>query len=80
LDEPLAALDARARRSIRGFLVRYFAERKGAALVVSHDAKDVRELGAQVHVIEAGRIVQSGPPAELAARPATEFVAAFFDV
>ncbi|MGD8872516.1 MAG: ATP-binding cassette domain-containing protein, partial [Gemmatimonadota bacterium] len=42
LDEPLAALDARARRSIRGFLVRYFAERKGAALVVSHDAKDVR--------------------------------------
>lgn len=80
LDEPLAALDARARRAIRGFLARYFAERKGAALVVSHDARDVRELGVDVHVIEEGRIVQSGSPEALAARPATEFVAAFFDV
>lgn len=80
LDEPLAALDARARRAIRGFLAQYFAERKGAALVVSHDARDVRELGVDVHVIEEGRIVQSGPPEALAARPATDFVAAFFDV
>jgi molybdate transport system ATP-binding protein len=65
---------------MRGFLGRYFAERRGAALVVSHDARDVRELGAEVHVIEDGRIVQSGRPDELAARPATDFVAAFFDV
>lgn len=80
LDEPLAALDARARRAIRGFLARYFSERRGAALVVSHDARDVRELGVDVHVIEEGRIVQSGAPEELAARPASDFVAAFFDV
>ena len=80
LDEPLAALDARARRSIRGFLARYLAEREGASLVVSHEAKDVRELGGHVYVIEAGRIVQEGRPEELAASPATEFVAAFFDV
>jgi ABC-type sulfate/molybdate transport systems ATPase subunit len=80
LDEPLAALDARARRAIRGFLARYFAERGGAALVVSHDARDVQELGVEVHVMEEGRIVQSGSPDQLTARPATEFVAAFFDV
>jgi len=80
LDEPLAALDARARRAIRGFLVRYLAEEAGAALVVSHDAKDVRALGARVHVMEEGRIVQSGRPDDLAADPATDFVAAFFDV
>jgi len=80
LDEPLAALDARGRRAIRAFLGRYFAERTRPALVVSHDARDVRELGAEVYVIEAGRIVQSGRPDELAGRPATEFVAAFFDV
>jgi len=80
LDEPLAALDARARRVIRSFLVRYLTERTGAALVVSHEAKDVRELRAKVYVIEKGRIVQEGSPEELQADPATEFVEAFFDV
>jgi len=80
LDEPLAALDARARGAIREFLGHHLSRRKGAALVVSHDARDVRELGAEVHVMEDGRIVQSGRPDELAAAPATEFVAAFFDV
>ena len=79
LDEPLAALDARARRSIRSYLVEHLARSPGPALVVSHDARDVRELGADVFVIEAGRIVQHGPTEELAARPATEFVAAFFE-
>lgn len=79
LDEPLAALDARARRSIRSYLVEHLAGRRGPALVVSHDARDVRELRADVFVIEAGRIVQRGSADELAARPATEFVAAFFE-
>jgi ABC-type sulfate/molybdate transport systems ATPase subunit len=79
LDEPLAALDARARKAIRGFLARHLAERAGAALVVSHEAKDVRALGATVHVMEDGRIVQSGTAEELTAAPATDFVAAFFE-
>ena len=79
LDEPLAALDARARRVIRSFLVEYLAERTGSALVVSHEAKDVLELGAKVYVIEEGRIVQEGSAEELQNDPATDFVEAFFD-
>ena len=79
LDEPLAALDARARRSIRSYLVEHLAERRGPALVVSHDARDVRSLGAQVLAIEDGRIVQRGSAEQLSAAPATEFVAAFFE-
>ena len=79
LDEPLAALDARARRNIRSYLVEHLAERRGPALVVSHDARDVRALGAHVLAIEEGRIVQRGSAEELAAVPATEFVAAFFE-
>jgi ABC-type sulfate/molybdate transport systems ATPase subunit len=79
LDEPLAALDARARRSIRSYLAEHLAERRGPALVVSHDARDVHAIGAAVHVIEEGRIVQRGTAEELAAAPATDFVAAFFE-
>jgi molybdate transport system ATP-binding protein len=79
LDEPLAALDAPSRRSIRAYLVEHLAARRGPALVVSHEARDVRALGGLVHVIEGGRIVQSGTAAELAKAPATEFVAAFFE-
>ncbi|MEX2048722.1 MAG: ABC transporter ATP-binding protein [Gemmatimonadota bacterium] len=79
LDEPLAALDARARRQIRGYLVEHLSARSGPALVVSHDPRDVAELGVTVHVLEEGRIVQSGTPDALAARPATEFVEAFFE-
>jgi ABC-type sulfate/molybdate transport systems ATPase subunit len=79
LDEPLAALDAPSRRAIRAYLARHLGERRGPALVVSHEARDVQALGATVHVIEAGRIVQSGTAEALARAPATEFVAAFFE-
>jgi ABC-type sulfate/molybdate transport systems ATPase subunit len=79
LDEPLAALDALGRRSIRAYLVEHLAERRGPALVVSHDLRDVRALGGEVCAIEEGRIVQRGTVDELAASPATEFVAAFFE-
>lgn len=78
LDEPLAALDVTARRAVR----RYLAERLGArsqpAIVATHDPRDVAALVARAWVLEGGRVTQEGAPAELAAAPATEFVAEFF--
>jgi len=79
LDEPLAALDAPSRRQIRAYLAEHLTERRGPALVVSHEARDVHALGAFVYAIERGRVVQSGTPGALASAPATEFVAAFFE-
>lgn len=79
LDEPLAALDALARRAVRDYLAEHLSERRRPALVVSHDLRDVRALGGPVCVIEKGHIVQRGLPGELAAHPATEFVEAFFE-
>ena len=79
LDEPLAALDAGARPEARRFLALHLAACGAASLIVTHDARDVRGLGATlVHALEAGAIVQSGSPEELAASPATAFVAEFF--
>ncbi len=78
LDEPLAALDAAARRKLRTYLADTLATRQIPAIVVTHDARDVLALDATVYVLEDGSIVQHGTAAELTDQPATEFVAEFF--
>ena len=75
LDEPLAALDARTRLEVRSELRQHLREFGGPSLVVTHDALDALVLGDRILVLEGGRTVQSGPPAEVAQRPATEYVA-----
>jgi molybdate transport system ATP-binding protein len=80
LDEPLAALDAAARRSVRRYLADHLAKHATPAIVVSHDERDVRAMGGGVVALEAGRVVQRGSAEDLRAHPATEFVAAFFEV
>ena len=79
LDEPLAALDAAAKKSIRSYLTTHLQERNGPSIVVSHDARDVMSLGAEVCVIEHGQIVQRGSADTLRANPKTEFIEAFFE-
>ena len=79
LDEPLAALDAPARRSLRAYLARHLREAGSPSIVITHDVRDVRALGAEVCVLEGGRVVQRGSAEALAARPETPFVAEFFD-
>ncbi len=75
LDEPLAALDARTKLEVRADLRHHLSEYRGAAVVVSHDPIDAMALADEVAVIEHGRVVQSGPPGEVARRPRTDYVA-----
>ena len=75
LDEPMAALDARTRIEVRGELRRHLAGYDGPSLLVTHDPVDALVLADRVLVLEAGRAVQLGTPAEVARRPATEYVA-----
>ena len=77
LDEPLAALDATARRSLRGFLTARIRNMGRPSLIVTHDVRDVVALGAHVCVLEGGRIVQRGDIDALRKGPATDFVAEF---
>jgi molybdate transport system ATP-binding protein len=74
LDEPYAALDARARRQLRRFLWEQLEALRLPALVVSHDPADAA-AGQRIAVMEQGRIVQQGTLAELRAAPATPFIA-----
>jgi len=77
LDEPLAALDATARRAVRTFLAGRLRALGRPSIVVTHDVRDVAALGARVCVLEQGCIVQRGDLAALRAAPATDFVAEF---
>ncbi|MEO3785318.1 ABC transporter ATP-binding protein [Actinocorallia sp. B10E7] len=75
LDEPLAALDARTRLEVRSGLRRHLADFPGTAVLVTHDPLDAMVLCDRLIVIEDGRIVQEGAPAEVARRPRTDYVA-----
>lgn len=80
LDEPLAALDIETRESVRVELDARLAEFAGCVLLVTHDPLDAMLLADRVIVLEAGRIVQDGTPAQLARRPATAYVAALMGI
>ena len=75
LDEPLSALDATARVDTRRELRRRLEAHKGVRVVVTHDPVDAMTLGDRVIVLEAGRVVQAGPLAELRERPRSRYVA-----
>ncbi|MFB4297350.1 ABC transporter ATP-binding protein [Actinomadura sp. NTSP31] len=75
LDEPLAALDAHTKLEIRAALRRHLAGFAGAAVLVTHDPLDAMVLADRIVVVEGGRLVQEGAPAEVARRPRTDYVA-----
>lgn len=75
LDEPLAAMDAGARAELRRELGRHLAAFEGTCLVVTHDPIEAMTLADRLVVMDAGRVVQSGPPADVAARPRSPYVA-----
>jgi ABC-type sulfate/molybdate transport systems ATPase subunit len=76
-DEPLSALDARTRAGARRELAAIVREAGVPVLLVTHDFAEAALLAEEVAVIDAGRIVQRGTPAALAAAPASAFVADF---
>jgi molybdate transport system ATP-binding protein len=75
LDEPLAALDARTRLTVRAELRRHLAGFPGSTVLVTHDPVDAMALADRVLVVEEGRVVQAGTPGEVSRHPRTDYVA-----
>jgi molybdate transport system ATP-binding protein len=75
LDEPLSALDTRTRGRAARELAGALRSAGVPALLVTHDFGEAALLGDRVAVIDEGRIVQEGSARELAAAPASAFVA-----
>jgi putative spermidine/putrescine transport system ATP-binding protein len=77
LDEPLSALDAAIRDSLRVELRRLQRQLGVTVIYVTHDQAEAMALSDTIVVMENGRISQSGPPRELYDRPRTTFTANF---
>jgi molybdate transport system ATP-binding protein len=75
LDEPLAALDASARGEVRRDLKRHLASFAGIRIVITHDPLEAVALADRLVILEGGRIVQTGTPAEVTRRPRSRYVA-----
>jgi molybdate transport system ATP-binding protein len=75
LDEPLSALDAGTRLDVQAELKRHLADFTGPCLLVTHDPLEALVLADQLVVLEGGRVVQEGSPAQVARQPATDYVA-----
>ena len=75
LDEPLSAQDPLVRSELRVVLQRVLRENDGVALIVTHDPVDALTFADSLLVLESGVVTQTGTPAELTARPKSEFVA-----
>ena len=77
LDEPLSALDAKVRVQLREEIRRVQLDVGTTTLFVTHDQEEALAVADRVGVMNAGRLDQIAPPAELYARPSTRFVAEF---
>lgn len=76
LDEPTASLDATAAMSLRTALRDHLRNARTVTILVTHTALDALVLADRLVVMDAGAIVQAGTPAEVAAHPRTQHVAA----
>ncbi len=77
LDEPLSALDARIRLSLRQEIRRIQRALQITTLYVTHDQEEALAMSDRVVVFHAGRIEQFGRPEEIYDRPVNAFVAGF---
>jgi len=77
LDEPFGALDAKIREELRRTIRQVQRELKITTVLVTHDQEEAFALADRIGVMNLGRLLETGRPDELYARPATRFVATF---
>ncbi|MBB3006756.1 iron(III) transport system ATP-binding protein [Cupriavidus alkaliphilus] len=77
LDEPMSALDARVREHLRVELRQLQRRLNITTVMVTHDQEEAMTMADRIAVMDGGRIVQAGTPAEIYEQPASAFVAGF---
>jgi len=77
LDEPLSALDAHTKDTVRLELQELLQSFDLPTLIVTHDYEDAAALAGTVGVLVEGELRQVGSPAELVSQPSDPFVASF---
>ena len=77
LDEPLSALDAKVRLSLRDEIRRIQTELGITTLLVTHDQEEALGISDRIGVMSQGHLEQLGTPVEVYRHPASAFVARF---
>src|SRR3954466_3760176 len=77
LDEPLSALDAKVRVTLRDQIRRIQTELGITTLFVTHDQEEALAISDRIGVMSDGRLEQLGDPTEVYRHPTTAFVARF---
>jgi len=77
LDEPLSNLDAKLRIRARAWLKDLQSRLGITTIYVTHDQVEALSLSDRIAVMDGGRLVQVGTPAEIYSRPVSPFVADF---
>lgn len=77
LDEPLSALDAKVRSTLRDEIRRIQTELKTTTLFVTHDQEEALAISDRIGVMSNGQLEQLGTPEDIYLRPASPFVARF---
>jgi multiple sugar transport system ATP-binding protein len=75
MDEPLSSLDAKLRAGLRLELKRIQQDLGATILYVTHDQIEAMTMANRIGVMQAGRLVQIGPPREIYEQPASTYVA-----
>jgi len=77
MDEPFSALDPLIRTRLQDELLDLQQRLQRTIIFVSHDLDEAFKLGNRIAIMEGGRIIQCGTPAEIYTRPANGYVADF---
>lgn len=75
LDEPYTGLDSGLRRGLTALVRSIAAEREVPAILVAHELPDAQAFADRLAVLDAGRLLQTGPSDEVVRRPASRRVA-----
>ncbi|UXV34130.1 ABC transporter ATP-binding protein [Staphylococcus sp. IVB6181] len=77
LDEPLSALDAQIRKTLRTLLKDIQQRLNITMILVTHDQEEAMSMSDYVYILKDGHIVQEGEPQTIYRSPNNEFVSKF---
>jgi len=79
LDEPLVSLDVQLKQEIRD-LLRKLHKNGQTILHITHDYREAFYLATKMAIMDKGKIIQQGTPAEVFSKPGNRFIASFMGI
>jgi len=69
LDEPMAGMNLEEKEDMARFIIDVYEERDVSIILIEHDMEVVMDIADRIVVLDFGRVIADGPPAEIAEKP-----------